>query len=77
MVTVLHRQKAVIAAACNVVILLNLIWFYLQETGGRGAVQVIQIRGSDSGSDNWEAMQNVWGAEWASVSHQMQSDTCW
>jgi Expansin C-terminal domain len=38
-----------------------------QETGGRGAVQAIQIRGSGSGSDNWTPMQNVWGAEWVSV----------
>lgn len=45
---------------------LHAISHLMQETGGRGAVQAIQIRGSGSGSDNWTPMQNVWGAEWVS-----------
>jgi Expansin C-terminal domain len=48
-----------------------------QETGGRGAVQAIQIRGSGSGSDNWTPMQNVWGAEWVSIlghAHMLQAN---
>ena len=45
---------------------LHAISHVMQETGGRGAVQAIQIRGSGSGSDNWTPMQNVWGAEWVS-----------
>lgn len=35
----------------------------LAETGGRGAVQAVQLKGSDN---VWQPLNNVWGAAWES-----------
>ncbi|GAB4819913.1 hypothetical protein N2152v2_006959 [Parachlorella kessleri] len=34
----------------------------IQDTGGRGAVKTVQVKGSNSGS--WQPLTNSWGATW-------------
>ena len=38
----------------------------IDDTGGRGAVQSVQVR--TSGTTSWQSLQNTWGAEWETSS---------